>query len=93
MTTRKRRKVANYFILHTTRFPTDPERRKKWIQNMRREQWTPGASSRLCSDHFLESCYDRSGKVTKLREDTIPTRFKLFPKYMKKVYSNNQYFI
>ena len=78
--------MYNYFITVMERFPTDPERRKKWIQNIHREDWTPGQNSRLCSDHFLESCYDRSGKTVKLRKDAIPTRFKLFPQHMKKVY-------
>ncbi|XP_046860657.1 THAP domain-containing protein 2-like [Xenia sp. Carnegie-2017] len=66
------------------RFPADLERRKVWIKNIHRERWTPSSTSRLCSDHFLESCFDRSGKVVKLQRDAVPTRFKLFPQHMKK---------
>lgn len=30
------------------RFPAQPERRKVWINNSRRDQWKPTESSRLC---------------------------------------------
>ena len=30
------------------RFPADPERKKKWIINCRRDRWNPNANSRLC---------------------------------------------
>jgi hypothetical protein len=71
-----------YFLL---RFPSDASRKKVWIEKIRRKDWLPSSSSRICSDHFAESCFDRTGKITKLKDDAIPTRFKSFPKYMQKV--------
>ncbi|XP_050697332.1 uncharacterized protein LOC126985881 isoform X2 [Eriocheir sinensis] len=35
------------------RFPANPEERGKWIVAVRRENWRPSASSRLCSAHFV----------------------------------------
>ena len=47
--------------------------------------WEPTNNSRLCSDHFKEDCIVRTGNVVKLRNDSVPTRFKSFPKHLKKV--------
>ena len=68
-----------------TRLPADPSRKKIWIDKIRRKDWLPSSSSRICSDHSTESCFDRTGKITKLKDDAIPTRLKGFPKYMQKV--------
>ncbi len=73
------------FLICNSRFPADPERKKKWVQNIHREDWEPRSNSRLCSDHFKEECFVRTGKVVKLRNDAVPTRFKSFPKHLKKV--------
>ena len=40
------------------RFPTDTERKKKWISLVNRTEpngsrWNPGTNSRLCSEHFF----------------------------------------
>ena len=35
------------------RFPTDPERRRKWIAAVRRENWMPTAYTWICSQHFI----------------------------------------
>ncbi|XP_076333658.1 THAP domain-containing protein 1-like [Tachypleus tridentatus] len=35
------------------RFPTDPERRSRWIAAVKREGWQPTSASRVCSDHFI----------------------------------------
>ena len=67
------------------RFPTNPEKKAKWLQNMRREDWMPSSHSRLCSDHFQEKHIDRSGQRVRLKDDAIPTRFKKFPEHLKKV--------
>lgn len=29
-------------------FPANPDRRAKWVQNMRRDKWNPTSGSRLC---------------------------------------------
>ncbi|KAG7253601.1 hypothetical protein CRUP_002465 [Coryphaenoides rupestris] len=54
------------------RFPRrDSERRRRWVAAVRRDAWRPGASSRLCSQHFI------SGKQSKnpLSPDYVPTVF------------------
>ena len=35
------------------RFPTDPERRMKWVAAVDRKNWTPNEYSWLCSAHFI----------------------------------------
>ena len=65
---------------------SQPIRAKKvWVEKIRRKDWLPSSNSCLCSDHFSESCFDRAGKIIKLKKDAIPTRFKSFPKHMQKV--------
>ena len=67
------------------RFPADSSRKKILTAKILRKDWIPSSSSRICSDHFPESCFDRTGKMTKLKDGAIPTRFKGFPKHMQKV--------
>ena len=40
-----------------------------WIVNMKRYKREPSKKPVLCSDHFEESCFDRTGQTTKLRAD------------------------
>ena len=35
------------------RFPSDPERKSKWIAAVRRENWTPNEHTWICSQHFV----------------------------------------
>jgi THAP domain len=43
--------------------PKEPERRQKWIDFIRRirknNSWEPGKYSRICSDHFTRSDFER----------------------------------
>ncbi|XP_049273696.1 THAP domain-containing protein 1-like [Rhipicephalus sanguineus] len=48
---------------------------QKWLANLKRDKWKPSPGSRLCSDHFAESCFDRSGARTRLRGDAVHTLF------------------
>lgn len=58
------------------RFPVyNPRRLKKWLTNMKWEDWSPSRFSVLCIDHFEEHHIDRSGKFIKLRDDAVPTIF------------------
>ncbi|XP_075897552.1 uncharacterized protein LOC142898494 isoform X2 [Nelusetta ayraudi] len=58
------------------KFPVyNPRRLKKWLANMKWEDWSPSRFSVLCIDHFEEHHIDRSGKFVKLREDAVPTVF------------------
>uniref|UniRef100_A0A1E1WXJ3 THAP-type domain-containing protein n=1 Tax=Amblyomma aureolatum TaxID=187763 RepID=A0A1E1WXJ3_9ACAR len=59
------------------KFPLDsPALLKAWVHNVNRPApWQPTANSVLCSDHFLERCFVRSGKTTWLRSNALPTIF------------------
>ncbi|KAE8632293.1 hypothetical protein XENTR_v10001507 [Xenopus tropicalis] len=66
------------------RFPHGrPEVLKKWVMNMRRDKFKPSSKAVLCSDHFEEFCFDRTGQTIRLRTDAVPTVF-AFPGKMKK---------
>jgi hypothetical protein len=67
-----------------SRFPKDPERRKKWVINMKRDNYIPGDRHLLCSDHFEDKCFDRTGQTIRLRADAEPTIFN-FPEHLQKV--------
>lgn len=59
------------------RFPLgDIERLKQWLLNVRRSNWIPSKSSRLCSTHFKEDqlFIDKEGK-RRLKETAVPTIF------------------
>lgn len=63
-------------LVAPVRFPVyNPRRLKKWLANMKWEDWSPSRFSVLCIDHFEEHHIDRSGKFVKLREDAVPTVF------------------
>ncbi|KAM3936790.1 uncharacterized protein RB166_000772 [Leptodactylus fuscus] len=68
------------------RFPMkDPDRLSKWVMAIRRKNWKPSASSRICSDHFTENDYMlRPGAmVPRLRLDAVPSIFDGFPNHLK----------
>ncbi|CAI9554598.1 unnamed protein product [Staurois parvus] len=68
------------------RFPIkDPERLFMWVTAIRRKNWKPSASSRICSDHFTDKDYMlRPGAmVPRLRLDAVPSIFNGFPKHLK----------
>ncbi|KAK8786362.1 hypothetical protein V5799_023861 [Amblyomma americanum] len=59
------------------KFPLDsPALLRAWVHNVNRPApWQPTANSVLCSDHFLERWFVRSGKTTRLRSNAVPTIF------------------
>ncbi|XP_053321801.1 THAP domain-containing protein 2-like [Spea bombifrons] len=66
------------------RFPHGrPDVLKKWVLNMRRDKYKPSSKAVLCSDHFEELCFDRTGQTIRLRIDAVPTVFSLPGKGMK----------
>ncbi|KAM4810393.1 THAP domain-containing protein 1-like [Rhinophrynus dorsalis] len=66
------------------RFPHGrPDILKKWVINLRRDKFKPSSKAVLCSDHFEEFCFDRTGQTIRLRTDAVPTVF-TFPGKMKK---------
>lgn len=78
------------------RFPSDPEIKKKWILALRRKNFQPSNSSKLCGAHFLPDDFlIRPGSYRKqLKDSAIPSVFAAFPAYYqpkpKKARSNRQ---
>ncbi|XP_075533590.1 THAP domain-containing protein 6-like [Dermacentor variabilis] len=65
-------------------FPrSNPQLYQRWVVNLKRDKWTPSPGSRLCSDHFEEGCFDRTGARIRLLRDAVPTLFS-FPKHLQK---------
>nr|XP_047141276.1 THAP domain-containing protein 2-like [Hydra vulgaris] len=66
-------------------FPKDLELRRKWIQVMRRDGFTPSKQSKLSGKHFTIDCYEVSpwSSQKKLKSDAIPSIFD-FPTRLKK---------
>ena len=58
-------------------FPTDKDRRNRWLVNCRRENWVPTSTSRLCEEHFESSQYEnkRTDGWRKLKSTAVPTIF------------------
>ncbi|XP_044125392.1 uncharacterized protein LOC122920184 isoform X1 [Bufo gargarizans] len=80
----------NYFVKgcgkQFFRFPLkDPERLSKWVIAIRRKNWKPSASSRICSDHFAKNDYMLRPNVLvpRLRLDAVPSIFDGFPSHLK----------
>ncbi|KAL6475583.1 hypothetical protein MHYP_G00166230 [Metynnis hypsauchen] len=64
------------------RFPKDPERRLEWCNAVRMhtsalEPFTLSDNSVLCSKHFIEDMFDRTGQTVRLRDKAIPSVFSL----------------
>ncbi|KAE8625029.1 hypothetical protein XENTR_v10006134 [Xenopus tropicalis] len=64
------------------RFPADPKRRAEWLKHLNRENFFPTLHTFLCSKHFEESCFDRTGQTVRLRANAVPTIF-IYPEHMK----------
>ncbi|KAH1021788.1 hypothetical protein HUJ04_011273 [Dendroctonus ponderosae] len=62
-----------------------PEILTMWINAIRREDWTPSKSSKLCSVHFQDTDYQiRPGTSVKLLKcDAVPSIFS-FPEHLLK---------
>ncbi|XP_008296283.1 THAP domain-containing protein 5 [Stegastes partitus] len=53
----------------------DKPRLQKWVDNMRRAEWTPSRHQYLCSEHFTEDCFDIRWGIRYLKNTAIPTIF------------------
>ena len=64
----------------------NPERLRKWIQAIRRQDWLPTKHSYICRKHFTESSFViRPGKDSRrLNEHAIPSLFPSFPEHLQK---------
>ncbi|XP_050034587.1 uncharacterized protein [Dermacentor andersoni] len=56
-------------------FPKGAALREAWARAIRRDDWAPKDSDRLCSVHFKADCFDRTGQTVRLRAGSIPTSF------------------
>lgn len=55
-------------------FPMDnPPLLSRWLKAVGRPHWYPHLWSSVCSVHFTEDCFDRSGDKVVLRPDAVPT--------------------
>jgi len=73
-------------------FPlSKPQLLKEWIARLNIKNWLPGHKPLLCSDHFEEDNFDRTGQTVRLRENAVPTKFKLNPR-LKQCQSNTASF-
>ncbi|CAH2222732.1 THAP domain-containing 2 [Pelobates cultripes] len=57
------------------RFPSNLKRRTEWLKYVNRDNFFPGLHTFICSKHFEESCFDRTGQTVRLRENAVPTIF------------------
>ena len=81
--------VSNLFISNPyfCRYPTDEQKRTKWALAVRRDNsdgslWMPGPRDMLCSCHFREEDFDRTGQTIRLRASAIPSKFS-FPLHLR----------
>ncbi|KAM3857293.1 THAP domain-containing protein 6-like [Diretmus argenteus] len=68
-------------------FPKDNELRKQWEVALRREGFTASQSSRLCSEHFTQADFDRTGQTVRIRAGAIPSIFS-FPAHLQRPVAN-----
>uniref|UniRef100_A0A667YSG8 THAP-type domain-containing protein n=1 Tax=Myripristis murdjan TaxID=586833 RepID=A0A667YSG8_9TELE len=66
------------------RFPKDKYVRKKWEVALKRDGFTASDSSVVCSEHFKQEDFDRTGQVVRLRDGVIPSIFS-FPVHLQRV--------
>ncbi|XP_045576110.1 uncharacterized protein isoform X1 [Salmo salar] len=66
-------------------FPkNDPERRMRWIINMKWKDWNPQHHHRVCSIHFEDKYICRMDKRQRLTPDAVPTIFDFPENFQKK---------
>ncbi|XP_012685686.2 THAP domain-containing protein 5 [Clupea harengus] len=53
----------------------DQARLQKWVDNMKRQEWTPSRHQYLCSEHFTEDSFDLRWGIRYLKHTAIPTIF------------------
>ncbi|KAL2103113.1 hypothetical protein ACEWY4_002281 [Coilia grayii] len=53
----------------------DQTRLQKWVDNMKRQAWTPSRHQYLCSEHFTEDSFDLRWGIRYLKHTAVPTIF------------------
>ena len=46
------------------RFPTDPDRKKAWVNTIRQVGWQPNFHSRVCSAHFISGLFNVASYIS-----------------------------
>uniref|UniRef100_A0A3B3C381 THAP-type domain-containing protein n=1 Tax=Oryzias melastigma TaxID=30732 RepID=A0A3B3C381_ORYME len=66
----------NRYGQSTSLLPTnDPKRLKLWLINIKRKDWSPSASARLCSNHFEDHHFMIDKYAQRLKNTAVPTIF------------------
>ncbi|XP_063799397.1 THAP domain-containing protein 7 isoform X1 [Pseudophryne corroboree] len=66
------------------RFPKEESRRTLWVNAVAHSHetvgsdWTPSIHSSLCSQHFHDKQFDRTGQTVRLRDSAVPVVFSTF---------------
>lgn len=72
------------------RYPhSKPDLVSQWVRAMRRK-FVPNKYSLMCSEHFSDSDFDRTGQTLRLREGAVPSLFDL-PAHLRQVGSGSEY--
>ncbi|PSN33425.1 hypothetical protein C0J52_22592 [Blattella germanica] len=71
LTCKNRQKKGSGITFHS--FPRNEVRRQKWLAAIQRSNWTPPSHAVICSVHFEEKYFDRTGQTVRLRENSVPT--------------------
>ncbi|KAG1663938.1 THAP domain-containing protein 3 [Nymphon striatum] len=65
-------------IVSFHQFPSNPDRKKLWLRNIRRDigpNFKPSKSTKVCSVHFKTEDFIKKGKRSCLTPDAVPTIF------------------
>ena len=71
-------------MLSINRFPKNLTLRKEWLRAIRKENFEL-SKHKVCSNHFEESCFDRTGQTVRLRMGSVPTIF-TFPSQVQVIF-------
>ncbi|TNM98106.1 hypothetical protein fugu_014352 [Takifugu bimaculatus] len=69
--------IRRHVDLMERAFPKDDKVRQQWEAALRRNSFTATPSSRLCSAHFIQEDFDRTGQTVRLRAGAVPSLFNL----------------
>ncbi|XP_070838347.1 THAP domain-containing protein 2-like [Chaetodon trifascialis] len=64
-------------------FPKCSERRRQWKRALRRDGFVANDRSLLCSEHFSNEDFDRTGQTVRLKAGAVPTIFN-FPVHLQR---------
>uniref|UniRef100_A0A3Q3K9Q6 THAP-type domain-containing protein n=1 Tax=Monopterus albus TaxID=43700 RepID=A0A3Q3K9Q6_MONAL len=68
------------------KFPKDKGLQKQWETALIRERFSASSSTVLCSEHFRQEDFDRTGQTVRIRKGVILSVF-CFPAHLQKVRS------